>query len=233
MELTISRIALGLGACYLIRHEGAVLVDSGYPGRGRAFQRALSALGMSPGDIGLIVLTHGHADHVGSAADIVAMTGAKVAIHHADGPWLARGHSAPVQLVGSWGRYLSPAVTRIFSALPFQALSADVIVGDGGLSLEPYGVPGEVLHTPGHTPGSISVVLRDGSAVVGDLAMGGVPALRRRPGFPYVADDLGLIAASWRLLLGRGIRTVYPGHGRPFAADEIRTVAGRFPARGE
>lgn len=233
MEVTISRIALGLGACYLIRHEGAILVDCGYPGRGGAFRRALSALGVSPGDVGLIVLTHGHADHVGSASEIAAMTGAKVAIHHADGPWLESGHSAPVRLVGALGRRFSPVATRIFSALPFRPLRADVIIGDEGLSLEPYGVPGEVLHTPGHTAGSISVVLRDGSAIVGDLAMGGLPPLRRHPGVPYVAEDLGLIAASWRLLLGRGIRAVYPGHGRPFAADDMRRIASGLLLQGE
>ncbi|MDI7275327.1 MAG: hypothetical protein QME94_05075, partial [Anaerolineae bacterium] len=141
-----------------------------------------------------------------------------------DRAWLERGRSAPVHPAATWGRLLAPAVTLAFSALTFRALHADITIGDEGLPLDPYGVPGDILHTPGHTAGSVSVVLRDGSAIVGDLAMSGFPALRRHAGLPIVADDLDAVAASWRRLLAQGVVTAYPGHGRPFPAEGMRPI---------
>jgi glyoxylase-like metal-dependent hydrolase (beta-lactamase superfamily II) len=87
-------------------------------------------------------------------------------------------------------------------------------------------LPGEVIHTPGHSPGSVSLLLASGDCFVGDLAMNGLP-LRRGPGLPVFADDLERVRRSWRMLLDRGARTVYPAHGRPFDAERIRCCLTR------
>lgn len=79
------------------------------------------------------------------------------------------------------------------------------------------------MYTPGHTMGSVSVLLETGDAFVGDLAMNGFP-FRLRPGLTILAEDIQKVKESLRLLLDKGAKTVYPGHGKPFPADIIRRV---------
>ncbi len=221
MEIRIDRVVLGLTSCYLVRHEGVLWVDCGMPGAGPGFRKALEGLGLRPEQVGLILLTHGHDDHVGSAREIASITGAKVALHHADADWLAQGRRVPAR--GRTG--LARLMTRLAPLLgagsspPFVP---DVIIGDDGLSLESYGIPGRVVHTPGHTPGSVTLLLPGDRALVGDMAMNGFPLLGRRPGLPIVADDPAILRESWRMLLEQGVVTAYPGHGGPFPAQAMR-----------
>ncbi len=102
-----------------------------------------------------------------------------------------------------------------------SATKVDIVLRDEEFSLVPFGIPGKVLYTPGHTMGSVSVLLETGDACVGDLAMNGFP-FHLRPGLPVFAEDLELVKKSWRLLLDQGAKIIYPGHGKPFPADIIR-----------
>jgi len=77
-----------------------------------------------------------------------------------------------------------------------------------------------VLHTPGHTMGSVSVLLETGDAFVGDLAMNGLP-LRIGPGMPPLAEDAVAVKDSWRLLLEKGAKRIYPAHGQPFGTEVL------------
>ena len=86
-----------------------------------------------------------------------------------------------------------------------------------------FGIHGKVIHTPGHSSGSISVLLETGDAFVGDLAMNGFP-LRIGPGLPIFAEDLQKVKESWKLLLDMGVKNVYPAHGNPFSAEMIRKI---------
>jgi glyoxylase-like metal-dependent hydrolase (beta-lactamase superfamily II) len=77
------------------------------------------------------------------------------------------------------------------------------------------------MHTPGHTIGSISVILGSGEAIVGCMAHNGFP-FRFKPGLPIYAQDIGAIKENWKALIDRGITFVYPGHGKPFAIEAIK-----------
>jgi hydroxyacylglutathione hydrolase len=103
----------------------------------------------------------------------------------------------------------------------FPATQVDMVLGDEGLFLAEYGIPGKVIHTPGHTAGSVSVLLETGDAFVGCMAHSGLP-FRLSPGLPVFAEDLEQLRQSWQLLLSHGARTIYPAHGEPFSADVIR-----------
>jgi ribonuclease/clavin/mitogillin len=77
--------------------------------------------------------------------------------------------------------------------------------------LERIGIPGEIVHTPGHSDDSVSLLLDNGAVFTGDLT---------HPGFA-VEEDVETVAASWRLLRERGATRVYPAHGphRPMFAE--------------
>ena len=120
----------------------------------------------------------------------------------------------------AWGALLvkPAAISRVFA--PFPATGVDIVLGDGEQPLVEYGIPGKILNTPGHSMGSVSVLLKTGDSFVGDLAMSGFP-LRLSPGLSIQAEDMSKVRKSWRLLLDAGRGRIYPRHGKPFSAEVI------------
>jgi glyoxylase-like metal-dependent hydrolase (beta-lactamase superfamily II) len=88
------------------------------------------------------------------------------------------------------------------------------------MSLDDFGIPGKILYTPGHTYGSVSVVLESGEAFVGCLAQNRAPFVFR-PKLPIYAKDLELLKESWIKVLNHGAKIIYPGHGKPFPIEKI------------
>ena len=110
-----------------------------------------------------------------------------------------------------------------FDAIARAKESAGVDIGFDAdeLSLADYGIAGRIVYTPGHTAGSISVLLDSGEAIVGDMAMNSLP-MRLSPGLAVFADNLPQLIASWRMLLSRDVQTIYPSHGGPFSPEVMR-----------
>ena len=88
MKMEIHRLSLGMCYCYLIKQEGLILVDAGFPNQEEKFLKELKGLSIEPKDISLILLTHGHPDHIGSANEIKILTGGKVAINRREKEWV-------------------------------------------------------------------------------------------------------------------------------------------------
>lgn len=222
MGVTIHQIHLGLDRCYVIQDQGAIMIDGGFPGKASAFRKAIAQTPVEPGEIQLLVLTHGHFDHVGSAKEIGEITGARVAIHRAEKEWVERALMVLPPAVTTWGHVFGTAIKLVAPLLfRFPPAQVDVVLGDEGLSLAEYGIQGRVVHTPGHSAGSVTVLLETGDAFVGCMAQNNLP-FRLNPGLPIFAEDLETLKESWRLLLDQGARTIYPSHGNPFPADVMR-----------
>jgi glyoxylase-like metal-dependent hydrolase (beta-lactamase superfamily II) len=134
---------------YLLKNEqGLAVVDAGMPGNAEKILSYVRKLGENPSSISTIVLTHCHIDHVGSAYELRKATNAKVAIHAEDADFLAgkRSLPRPKGVAGSLFR----AASLFFR---FKAFQPDITVKEGDI------VAGlRVIHTPGHTPGSISLI---------------------------------------------------------------------------
>lgn len=223
MSATVLRTRVGITNVYILQERGIVVVDpGGPPGRrlaARALRRIVAPL-CSPPRADLIVLTHGHFDHFCAAPRLREMTGARLAIHRADAPWLRTGKAVWPDGVTAWGKIVHAALAPIVLRFAVPVFDPDLLIDDDGLDLAPYGVSGRVVHTPGHSPGSVSVVLSSGDAIVGDLAMNFPACLR--PSLGIFAHDPGLVAASWRRLVSLGVHTVHPAHGRPFAVSALK-----------
>lgn len=196
MSENIYTIPLGFDNCYIIQDEGAVMVDGGAPKTEKGFRKAMEELPINPQDIKLMIMTHGHWDHIGSAKEIKDLTGARIAMHENEKEWLEKSLKPMHPGVTLWGNIFG-GIVRMF--LPFVHISStevDLVLGDEGLTLSEYGIPGKVIHTPGHSSGSVSILLETRDVFVGDLAMNKFP-LRLTPGLPIFAEDWAKLKESW------------------------------------
>ena len=163
---------------------------------------------MGGGKLRLIYITHAHFDHYGSARALRERTGAPIAIHAADGAAMAAGET-PLRLVrerGWLGRLLLPLAERVLDPEPTQA---DVLLAEGQ-PVSAYGLDAVVMHTPGHTPGSSSLILATEVAFVGDL----LSTVGRLHAQNLYASDWSQLAASVSRLKRQSLSRIYAGHGR-------------------
>jgi glyoxylase-like metal-dependent hydrolase (beta-lactamase superfamily II) len=221
---TIIPIRLSLSQAFLVLDERPILVDTGSPKDGERILRNLADHGVQGRDLALILHTHGHSDHCGSTRQLKELTSAPTAIHPADAATLEEGRNQASQPVFRTAKLLHWLVDA-----SFPAVRPDLLLPDE-LSLQGFGVDGKVVSTPGHTPGSISVLLGSGEAIVGDLLMGGSLGGMFRsgpPGYPYYADDLDQIGASVKKLLDLGVTKFFVGHGGPLEAGRVGAWLGR------
>ena len=222
MSVKIIDIKSGINTCYVIKEKGAIMIDGGPPKMRKTFLKRMKDSSIDPEEIQLIVLTHGHFDHVGSAKEIQEITGAKIAIHAKDRRDLEQGYSKWPKGVTTWGKISSSIFKRLLkNKLTFPTVKADIILDDSDLLLNKYGIAGKIIYTPGHTLGSVSVLLDSGELFAGCLAHNRLP-FTFHPALPIYAENIDLVKESWRKLIDAGVKVVFPGHGKPFSIEIIK-----------
>jgi glyoxylase-like metal-dependent hydrolase (beta-lactamase superfamily II) len=226
MSFSFHRIPIGICNCFLLRGEKTILVDAGAQGGMPSFVRTMKKLNVDPKSIDLILLTHGHWDHITCLKEVQDMTGAKVAVHSKDQYMVESGEPPFPDGTTSYGRLMSWTAKKILHPhLP--KIKVDMVLDDEGLSLHEYGIPGKVVYTPGHSQGHCSILLDSGDAIVGDMAMNEW-YLRLTPGLPVLADDINTVVQSWRNILPMGIKRVHPAHGMDFPIEVMQKEIANF-----
>jgi hydroxyacylglutathione hydrolase len=216
------KIRLGLGHAYLVA-AGAryILIDTGSVNQQQTFIRHLEKHGLSADQIGLVIITHAHFDHVGSLKAIKAICQCPVAIHEKESQLLRKGLMVVPPGTSLFGRVASFVGHKFMKPLlRFPPVEPDILISED-YSLESFGIPGKILPTQGHTEGSLSVLLESGEAFVGDLAANYLP-FGLGPILPPFAKNVSQLHASWENLLSSGARVICPTHGKPFQAALLR-----------
>ena len=196
----------GVNAYLVEARDGFVLVDTAKPENRANVVARLERAGCRPGDLMLIVLTHGDYDHAGNAAWLRAKYGAGIAMHRDDS---GRVESA------DWNLGMKPRpdkfslplrlVSRFVRPGPFDTFTPDALVEDGE-DLGRVGLDAAVLHLPGHTRGSIGVLTAAGELFCGDL----MDSMLGRPSLQFFIDDMAAAEASLARLRGLDVAVVYP-----------------------
>jgi glyoxylase-like metal-dependent hydrolase (beta-lactamase superfamily II) len=222
-------VRVGYTNIYFIPCDGGWLqIDCGYPGDYEAYLKKTRKIGINTADVRYLLLTHHHDDHAGFAAELVSKQDVVVIVHEkALEPLRAGASEENIRPVNGCVK----AVFSVFSVFhggftfpPFVPREGDLIVtGDNEDILKGIGIDGVILWTPGHTDDSISVVMSDGRAFVGDVAMNflGICCIRHRP---IYIRDIDQVFTAWERLKELGATTIYPAHGDPFPASELVPV---------
>jgi len=223
---SVVRLKLAFTNVFLLRaRDGYLQIDTSYPDTYTEYCERLADLGIPIDQIGFLVLTHHHDDHAGFAAALVRDSGARLVAARSAREPLAAGRSEETM---SPANACTGAILGVFALFHGEFAYPPLTLSDRDLLLDTeesewlrsIGIQGDILLTPGHTHDSISVLLDDGSAFVGDLAMNfmNICRLRRRPIF---AEDMEQVYASWERLRAAGATKIYTAHGEPFPADEL------------
>lgn len=225
--MRVHTIRAGIANVHLVDlGSGLVIVDAGWSGWARQIISAAKRMGYQAQDIRLIFLTHVHADHAGSAAELKRLTGAPIAAHRGDERYALSGkHHIPTGRgwAGLSSKWLAD---RINLELKYSPFTPDVWLEEGQ-SLGNYGIEGYVVHTPGHTQGSVTLAMEDGVTFIGDALIN-----MFKVGFPMYWEDPEQGHNSGRVISSLKPRTLYSGHGRPFSGVELdRYLDSRWSKR--
>lgn len=227
--MEIISIDLGSVNCYLGKQGdsfilfdtgGHITMDKNFTNRRDILERGLENAGCTPGKLKLVVLTHGDNDHAGNAAFIRDKFNVKIAMHSGDTK-LVDNPSMEVMMKSF--QYKSPVFKAVFKLMKekiikvtdktlkdFESFTPDIYLNDGD-SLAPYGFDAKIIHIPGHTDGSIGVLMSNGDLICGDILTNG-----KKPAPAPNAYDFRLLSDSIKKVKEMKIGKVYPGHGEPF-----------------
>jgi ribonuclease/clavin/mitogillin len=176
-----------------------LLVDLGWPGTMGKMRANLRRMGVPLDEIRYGLATHYHIDHAGVAQELKL----------AGVPLLVLDVQVPaIPLMKTWTKpqdqYLEITMHD----------NVEISCDESRSLLERIGIPGEILHTPGHSDDSVSLLLDDGSVFTGDLTSPQHIGL----------ENPKVVHASWQLLRERGATRVYPGHGPVRQIDEYSII---------
>ena len=168
-DVVVDVIDKGNYNAFLVQSGGeAVLIESGSAEGAELLDADIRALGVDPADLGAIILTHGHHDHAGGALHFQEAYGTPVVVGAGDVPLLKAGRNdeiCPADFIGRFRYERDQAGT-------YAPTTPDIVVRER-MDLSRFGLPGEMVVIPGHTEGSL-IVIMDDVVFVGDMFRGSV-----------------------------------------------------------
>jgi hydroxyacylglutathione hydrolase len=193
-----------------------LLVDAGYEKSAATIDARIRKLGLNPARIKAVLLTHGHADHAGGAAYFRRRYGAKIIVGDGDRPLLRQGHNDKLCPTGSRGR----SDLKKHQSAKYRPVTADILIDKETTLSQLLGLAGKIVPMPGHTRGSLVLVVGN-SAYVGDLFRGAIVGSSAEKHF-YMCDQAANIRDIARLLTAYPqVKTFFTGHFGPVGREAV------------
>ena len=219
------QLKMGMVNAYLLEtDDGLVLVDAGWPNKTEVIFRAVQESGHNPADIRHLVLTHGHIDHAGSAAEVRRRTGARTYAHAADLELINKGKAERPGTTVTPG--IIPAFAYRFFIKPggttYESCAVDQTLSDG--ETLPMANDIEVVHSPGHCAGHVALLSRkEGILIAGDICSN-IMGLS----YSVLNEDRALARKSILHVAAYPFEQAVFGHGKPLDKRANQLLKERF-----
>ncbi|MEA1872824.1 MAG: MBL fold metallo-hydrolase [Bacteroidota bacterium] len=211
--MKILRHKSGNSNMYFIRQAvGWILVDAGRKSKRKQLIRFMMEHDIHPCNIKFVFVTHVHYDHVGNLKWLKDWTNAKIIVHENAVENLEMASMDKLKSNTLLAKFLLSIGNLFPNRLKFATVKPDIVIAYD-TDLSEYGFDAKIIYTPGHTKGSMSLIVNDCNAFVGDLCFN---LLFMRTLIPPIYQDYQQIYESWDKLNHAGVTTFYPGHGKPF-----------------
>ncbi len=201
MENVYALDSTGGSYCYIIRNGETILIDTCFPGKGKAILAELKSMGIEPADVKHIFITHNDIDHIGNASMLQKATNALLWASKEDIPYIN-------------GEIKRPGTKKILSTL---------IKIEVPEKLNPYPENQkigdiQIIPTPGHTPGHVCLLYRN-VLFAGDLVVGSKGKLMPSPWF--MTWNKNILRESIEKMAGYSFKWVCPAHGKPIERGDL------------
>ncbi len=223
----LHQVGLGFVNAFLLQDNGELtLIDTGIGGSAPRILAGVADLGKKPKDIRRILVTHLHADHTGSLAELKRQTGAQVYMHPADAALvrqgIARRPSKPAPGL------IKSIVVPLVMGRPahIEPVETDVELADG----QDLAIAGGLcaVTAPGHAAGQVVFFWPQQGGVL--IAADSASNFRGKLDYPIIFEDMAEGVRSLQKIAGLDFEIAVFGHGRPIlkhAADQFRAKWGR------
>jgi glyoxylase-like metal-dependent hydrolase (beta-lactamase superfamily II) len=204
----IYQILSGRSNVFLLTVDGKyALIDTGPEFMWKILEKRLKLLNIN--NIEYLILTHTHFDHAANAQKIKEKYKAQVLVHKSEVSFLTSGENITPEGTNIIARTIVGLFAKRFLSFSrYKPCKYDILI-DNIFDLNSIGFNAYILHTPGHTTGSISIIVDNEIALVGDTMFG----IFKWSVFPPFANDIIEMIRSWGILLDSDCQVFIPSHG--------------------
>lgn len=197
--------------CYLIEGDDfAILVDTAT----KKYRNYLSER-LKNYNITLIILTHGHMDYIGNVSYLAKQFNAKIAMHIDDYKLSKNNLINNIYSNSLLGTFFKKLSLYQFKKHSIDNFEPDLFLEDGE-SLKDFGIDAKIIHLPGHTKGSIGILINENELIAGDMFMNLI-----YPSEALIAEDIDMLRKSIHKVDLLNLKLVYPGRGGTITSVKV------------